>query len=416
MKKVAILGFGGRGGIYGGLCRLMKKEFEVTAVIDINPDKLVRAKKMLRLPDDRLFLSLDEFLAAPRTADWVFICTQDQDHVGHAVTCLEAGYDLLLEKPAACTVEDCLKIESTANRLGKKVAICHVLRYTKYYTKIKELIDSGVLGQIIAIDQTENVGYYHQAHSFVRGDWRKKEESSPMILAKCCHDLDIAVYLTGSRCQQISSVGKLNYFKRENAPEGAAEYCLKGCKAKKDCPYDCEKIYVNSIKPLPQFVRKYMWPQSRLMSDGFVTIDKVYDALNNSDFGKCVFMSDNNVVDYEVTTAIFENGITSTLVMTAFSDKIYRETRVRGTLGELSCDMDKGVIDIRIYGKKRKKIKLGALGSHGGGDQKLIANLANGELKTDIAASIESHLMAFAAEESRLNGGVPVVMKERFGR
>lgn len=416
MKKIAILGFGGRGSIYSALCRMMKKDFEVTSVIDTNPQKLARAKKELKLPQDRLFSSLDDFLNAPKTADWVFVCTQDQQHIEHALKSLEAGYNLLLEKPVACTVEDCLRIESTAKRLGRSVAVCHVLRYTKYYSKIKEIIDSGVLGKIIAIDQVENVGYWHQAHSFVRGDWRNKEESSPMILAKCCHDLDIAVYLTGSRCKQISSVGELNFFKKENAPEGAAEYCLKGCKAKDSCPYDCEKIYVNSIKPLPQFIRKHISPHVRLTPDGLVTIPKLYDAMNNTDFGKCVFMSDNNVVDYQVTTAVFENGITSTLTMTAFSNWLYRETRIRGSHGDLICNMDKGTLELRVFGKKKKTFRLGALGSHGGGDNGLIKNLARDELRTDISASIESHLMAFAAEESRLNGGIPVNMKERFGR
>ena len=165
------------------------------------------AKETAKLDDAQLFSSLDVFLAAPKTADWLFICTQDKDHREHAVSALKKGYHLLLEKPVACTPEDCLEIERTAKELNRQVAVCHVLRYSLYYEKIKEIIESGILGKIIAIDQVENVAYWHQAHSYVRGDWRRADESTPMILAKCCHDLDIAVYLANSKCRQVISQG-----------------------------------------------------------------------------------------------------------------------------------------------------------------------------------------------------------------
>ena len=199
MKKVAILGYGGRGYHYAKMCRQMDKDFQIVAVIDNSEDKRRLAKETAKLDDAQLFSSLDVFLAAPKTADWLFICTQDKDHREHAVSALKKGYHLLLEKPVACTPEDCLEIERTAKELNRQVAVCHVLRYSLYYEKIKEIIESGILGKIIAIDQVENVAYWHQANSYVRGDWRRADESTPMILAKCCHDLDIAVYLANSK-------------------------------------------------------------------------------------------------------------------------------------------------------------------------------------------------------------------------
>lgn len=412
MKKVAILGYGGRGFGYALICEEMKKEYDVVAVIDHSKEKLKLAAHTNHLNENQLFLSLDEFLEQPKKADWLFVCTQDKDHKEHTVKALKKGYNILLEKPVACSIDDCLEIERVAREEKLQVAVCHVLRYSLYYEKIKEIMDSGILGKIIAIDQVENVGYWHQAHSYVRGDWRDSEQSNPMILSKCCHDLDIAVYLANSKCKQVTSQGQLNFFTKENAPKGATEYCLGGCKAKKYCPYDCEKIYIDTIKGLPKRFIKTRWPQSRLMSDGIVTVPKLYKAMKDTRYGKCVFMSNNNVVDYQVTTMLFENGINSTLTMTAFSGSIYRETRIRGTLGELVCNMGENKIMYYPFGKKKKRIKLNTkLDSHGGGDRRLIINLANENLKTDISESIESHLIGFAAEESRLNNSKPVLLE-----
>lgn len=412
MKRVAILGYGGRGFHYAKLCGQMKADFEVVSVIDHSEEKLNLARETGKLSDSRLFLTLDDFLAAPKTADWLFVCTQDKDHREHAVKALRKGYNLLLEKPVACTVEDCIEIERVAKEMNLQVAVCHVLRYSLYYERIKDIMDSGVLGQIVAIDQVENVAYWHQAHSYVRGDWRRKDESTPMILAKCCHDLDIAVYLANSRCKRVTSQGQLHFFNRAHAPEGATEFCLGGCKAKESCPYDCEKLYVDSLKHMPKAAIRGAWPQSRLMRDSIVTIPKLYDAMKSTRYGKCVFLSDNDVVDYEVTTMLFENGINSTLTMTAFSGDSYRETRIRGTRGELVCNMGENKIMLYEFGKKKKKIKIKSkLDAHGGGDKRLIQNLAAGTLKTDISLSIESHLIGFAAEASRLQDSMPVYLE-----
>ena len=414
MKKIVILGYGGRGKGYADLCTSLKhkNDFELVAIIDSNVEKLKVAKARHNLSDSMLFTSLEEFCRKPCMADYMFVCTQDKQHYEHCMLALDAGYNLILEKPIACSLKECIEIRDKANEKKLRVAVCHVLRYSGYYTKIKEIMDSGVLGKIIAIEQIENVGYWHQAHSFVRGDWRNSDTSTPMIIAKCCHDLDIAVYLSNSECEMVQSIGKLNYFNKENMPKGATQYCIDGCKCKDNCPYDAEKIYVDTIKKLPNSVIKYMWPHSRLMSDGVVTKEKVKKALHNTDFGKCVFAMDNNVVDYEQTTISFKNGITSTLIMTAFSDTIYRETRIRGTKGELICSTEKNKFDLNLFGKRRKKVKISRkyLGSHGGGDEGLINALANDTLNTDINKSVESHIIGFCAEESRKNSGKTIFL------
>lgn len=413
MKKVAILGFGGRGKGYAQICKNMSKDFEIVAVIDNCKDKRDIAQKIMDLKSSQIFENIDDFVKSPKIADYLFVCTQDKDHFEHSTKALNAGYNLMLEKPIACSLEHCREIARLSHEKNLKVDVCHVLRYSGYYGKIREIIKSGVLGKIIAIEQVENVAYWHQAHSYVRGDWRREDESNPMLLSKCCHDLDTAVYMADSKCEVVSSIGKLNFFKKENAPKGATEYCLKGCTAKEDCPYDCEKIYIKSIAKLPQKFIANRWPQSRLMSDGMVTIPKLYEACKNTRYGKCVFLSDNDVVDYQTVTMIFENGITSTLTMTAFSGKdSCRETRIRGSLGELICNTNTIKFKLEIYGKKPKYIKIDkkSAGSHGGGDIKMIESLANDSVRSDVDMSIESHLIGFCAEMSRKQNGSPIYL------
>lgn len=407
MLKVAILGYGGRGKIYARYCKQMKKQYEIKAIIDNSKEKLDIAKKILG-EEIELYSSLDKFIQNSKQVDYIFICTQDKDHYEHTIQALKAGYNILLEKPIACTLEECVEIALVAKKRNLKVDVCHVLRYSGYYEKIKEVIESGKLGKIISIEQVENVAYWHQAHSFVRGDWRSEKESTPMIIAKCCHDLDIAVFLADSKCKYISSMGKLNFFNKKNKPDGATEFCMNGCSVKSKCPYDCEKLYINPLLKKPKMLIKDAWPQSRLIDNNIVTIPKLYDACLNTRFGKCVFLSNNDVVDYQTVNMEFENGITSTLIMTAFSGKeSYRETRIRGSLGELICNTKTIKMKLNIYGKKTKTLYISpsSSGPHGGGDKKMIKALAEGNIRSDIEMSIESHLIGFAAEKSRKKNG-----------
>lgn len=229
----------------------MKKDYVIVAVIEKNPEILSIAKAELKLKDSQMFSDYNEFLKQDKEADLLMICTQDKQHFEHTMKALDKGYDILLEKPIAVTKEECVKIEKRAKELGRKVDVCHVLRYTSFFSKLKELTDSGVIGKIISIEHTENVCYWHQAHSFVRGDWRNSDASIPMILAKCCHDLDLIRWIANSPCAEVSSIGKLHFFKKENAPEGAAERCTDGCGVKNECPYDAEKLYIDTYKKMP---------------------------------------------------------------------------------------------------------------------------------------------------------------------
>ena len=205
MKKVtfAILGAGNRGTRYSAVQLKFPDEMQVVAVADPKKDRLASIQKMLDLPDEALFDGADSLLAAEKCADIMVIATQDAQHRDHAIRAMEKGYDLLLEKPIAATPEDCRAIAAAAKKYGRRVIICHVLRYTVFYQTVKDLIAKGKIGRVESIQANEQVGYYHYAHSYVRGNWHKEADSSPMILAKCCHDMDLFLWLTGKKCKSV---------------------------------------------------------------------------------------------------------------------------------------------------------------------------------------------------------------------
>ena len=247
--RIAIAGLGSRGeSCYGQALLEMQDRAEVVALAEPREERLKAAAKDHGVAENMCFATVEEMLEQPKLADALVLCTQDRQHVPQAIVALQKGYDILMEKPISPVMEDLQKIVQVARECKRKVLVCHVLRYTPFFGKIKEVIDSGAIGEVVAIQTLENVGYWHQAHSFVRGNWRNDQTTSPMIMQKCCHDLDYLVWLSGQRCARVSSFGSLKLFKPECAPEGAALRCMDGCKAKENCPFDAEKIYLTNEK------------------------------------------------------------------------------------------------------------------------------------------------------------------------
>jgi len=318
---------------------------------------------------------------------------------------MQAGYDLLLEKPIANKKEDCLAIYEASKLYERKVIICHVLLYTPFYSAVKRYIDSGKLGEVVSIHASESVGYYHQAHSFVRGPWRNKAQSSPMILAKCCHDMDILRYLMGEECLSVSSYGDLFFFNQAHAPEGAAAYC-SDC-PHTDCIYKAQTIYTS---PAGTFFSCYFTTKER-------TRENILADLEKTQYDRCVFACDNDVVDHQVTIMQFANGKTACHTMSAFSKEIYRDLKIYGTKAELVGVIENSTFEVRYFGGEVEKVNVDVsaanVGGHMGGDFFMMNSLykaLNGEKAEGITyldVSIESHLMSFAAEESRLCGGKP---------
>mgnify|MGYP000269640114 FL=1 len=412
--RIAIAGVGSRGkNAYGLELLNMKDRAKVVAVADIDPERLALAGDAHGVPDEMRFPSAEAMLAMPRLADAMLVCTQDRQHVPHAVAALKKGYDVMMEKPISPKLEDLQEITKVARENGRRVVVCHVLRYTPFFQTIKKTIDSGVLGEIVSIQALENVRYWHQAHSFVRGNWRREEDTSPMILAKCCHDLDYLVWLCGRKCERVSSYGSLMYFKKSNAPEGAALRCTQGCKAKESCPYDAEKIYLTN-KDTGILCGNVEWPIDVLAENP--TEEKIRHAIETGPYGRCVFHCDNDVVDHQIVNMQMEGGASLSLTMSAFTSIGGRTIKVMGTLGDLWGDMHENKIRIGVFGKEPQVIDLGKeekdFAGHGGGDRLLMeqfVDLMQGKEPdgtiTTLETSVESHLVALAAEKSRLENG-----------
>lgn len=399
--KMIILGYGQRGRIYGDYAAAYPKEYEVVAVVDCDEEKRKCAREKFGCP---VFRDYQSMLNANIPADFVAIATQDEQHEEHAISCMEKGYDLLLEKPISNSLTGCRNICDTAMKYNCKVIVCHVLRYSPFYKRVKEILDQGGVGDIITINASENVGFYHQAHSFVRGPWRNKKQSSPMILAKCCHDMDILSWLIGKRCLSVSSFGGLRVFRQENAPEGSADYC-SDCHI--DCIYKAQKLYTD---------------QSKVDFTGYFCNDasdeeKILHDLKHSQYDRCVYKCDNDVVDHQVEIMQFEDDVTVSHTMTAFSKEIYRDIKIHGTKAELVGVMEKNYIELRPYEGENQVITWDddiSIGGHSGGDQGMMHDVFlafNGEITVGVSFiedSIRSHLISFKAEESRLSGGCPM--------
>jgi len=434
------------------------------------------------IPAEGQFESWEELLALPQMGDAALVATQDWQHAEPALAAMRAGYHLLLEKPMATTAADCRALVQASRQTERQLHICHVLRYTRHFRLMRELIQSGAIGQVVDVDHRENVAFWHMAHSYVRGNWRNQAQSSPTILAKCCHDLDMLPWVLGSRPVQLSSSGNLLHFHARNAPAGAPERCTDGCPAAQTCPYYAPYIYLEMIPfwdsysqtapkgiarqasrqqierprllrflarfypPLKQISEYRGWPLSVLSDDP--TPENILTALQTGPYGRCVYRCDNDVVDHQVVSMLFDTGATVTLTMHGHSPIEHRSTRIEGTRGRLTGMLGNGGGWIRVeqhradctpslskgtiwrsvdptpsspsassseIGSAYAKFRIAdtsppAGEGHGGGDMQLMADFTasvrRGGNPPEVLAAAEealrSHLLAFAAEEARL--------------
>ena len=417
MLKLAVIGCGNRGrDTYGRLLLSMKDRVRVVAIAEPRADRREAMAKEHEVPAERVFCLGEELLAQEKMADAVLVCTQDQDHVTEAVRAMRRGYDVLMEKPISASLEELHSLLQVQKETGKRVVVCHVLRYTPFFRKLKETIDSGVLGDIMTVQAMENVGWWHMAHSYVRGNWRREDETTPMILAKCCHDLDYLVWLCSRQCERVSSFGSLTLFREDRAPEGAALRCMDGCRVKDECPYDCEKIYLDY--PVTGYrAGNRGWPLHVLTLG--INEENIRSALQEGPYGRCVYHCDNDVVDHQMVQMEMEGGAVLTLNMTGCTAKTGRTLSICGTMGEIRADMDAEIIEITPFGKSTEIVDVTKLADdfsgHGGGDKVMLAaflDLLEGRGVhpglTTLEASVESHLIGIAAEMSRKNCGQAV--------
>lgn len=419
--KVVIIGLGSRGlHAYAECVQEFPDKMEIAAVADTRPEMVELARKLYGIPETMCFDSGEALLAQGKLGDAAFICTQDRQHFGHASNALALGYDLLLEKPISPDPEECRALVELAERLGRRVSVCHVLRYTPFYGELKRLLDQGAVGQVVSIQHIENVIYWHQAHSFVRGNWRNSTATSPMILQKCCHDMDLLVWLLGKRAARVSSFGGLHEFKLDRAPEGSGNRCTD-CAVKETCPYDAEKIYLTN-KDTGVLAGNTGWPVDVLTAEPDETT--VRRAIETGPYGRCVYRCDNDVVDHQVVNIEFEGGATAQLTMCAFTKRGGRDTVVMGIRGQIVANLSEQTIHVMPFDGDNYDIDIRKLASdlkgHSGGDSRLVeeflelvgGNAEESVRTTTLADSTESHYLAFAAERSRREGGRTVDMRE----
>lgn len=427
--RLLVIGVGGRGArAYGAWCLANPDDAGVVAIADPNDERRKRVGDRHDIDSSMRFTDWRDALAQPGSAwDAVVVATPDRLHVEPAVRAMELGYDVLLEKPIAPTEEGLARVEDASRTYDSTVTVAHVLRYTPFFTTLRDVIRGGDIGELQGIEHTENIGFWHFAHSFVRGNWHDSQRSSPMILAKSCHDIDVLRFLVDAPYTAVSSFGRLRHFRPELAPAGSTERCIDGCAVADSCPYNAERFYVEQLAGAETFAVAAMTsdtsPEGRRR------------ALAETNYGRCVYRMDNDVVDHQTTTLEFANGVTASLVVSAFTADVTRTLTVMGSHGQIHANMLTGEIEtIRFRDvmpttqnarpERARGITQtvgfdddGTYSGHGGGDEGLMTDFTYrvrqrlaGEPVDDapssLAESLESHHVAFAAERSRLSGTV----------
>lgn len=420
MKKIScvILGYGDRSSRYAEYAKTAPNELEVIGVIDINELKRRQGKEAFRLQDNHIFESLEDFLKADVKCDVVINGTMDQMHYETTMPLLEKGYNILLEKPVTANPEELLEIEEKAKEKGCKVVVCHVLRYTPFYSTIKSIIDSGKIGKIVDMQLNEHVWYGHFVNSYVRGKWRSEKEcGSGLLLAKCCHDTDLMCWLNNITVpESVSSFGSKSFFTEGNAPEGATQYCYE-CPNQASCMFNAEKFQIEK-----DFIPFYTWAGINKPLDE-ITLEEKREFLKKDVYGQCVYKTDMDIVDRQCVSVQFANGSIGTLNMIGGASVADRHIHVICEYGEIVGYIGSNKITVREFNKDKIAAEeecidlnavndLGdednAVGGHYGGDYYIMKDLVrflNGEATTVattvIADSINSHLICYAAEKAR---------------
>ncbi len=401
-----VIGAGNRGETYTDIMANMPKKFKLVAVAEPIESRRKNIQAKHNIPDEMCFAYDYELLAEGKLADVAIISTMDRQHFETAMKAISLGYDILLEKPVSPEPAECEMIAQHAAKHGVRIVVCHVLRYTPFFITLKQLIQEGKIGEVVSINHEECVGNVHQSHSFVRGNWGNTERSSCMLLQKSCHDMDILQWLLDKKCEKVQSFGSLTHFRKENAPVGSPERCIEGCPHGETCPYNAVKIYLDD--------KKNDWFRTTCARVSNPTDADIEKALRTTQYGKCVYKCDNDVVDHQTVNMLFEDGITVTFTMNAFN-RGGRHIHIMGTKGEIHGDMRASERPIQFFDFETRQtydieLRTGddISSGHGGGDEGIVHSIYdyfNGDDSnisvSDIRTSVDNHLIVFAAEKAR---------------
>lgn len=408
-----IIGAGHRSMLYASYSVSHTDELHIAGVVE--PDAVRRKVAMdaYKLPPEQCYESIEQLIAGPRIADVAFNGTMDHLHVATTLPLLEAGYDVLLEKPIGVSEKEVRELLETANRLGRKVMICHELRYAPFYAEIRKRLLDGVIGEVINMQFAENVSYHHIASAYVRGKWNsQKRGSSSMLMAKCCHDLDLMVWMkAGVQPKRVSSMGGRMFFREEQKPEGAGTRCLVDCPLVDTCAYSAKAMYMER-----NLWGTYVWHGIEHLSGNPTEAQKRESLSTDNPYGRCVWASDNDVVDHQAVNIEFADGCTGSFSLNGNAAKPGRRLHLIGTHGEIEGVMEEGCFTIRHFdlsaghGYREDHVKVDVTDNmHGGGDMRLVSDflrVIRGEQPsistTTLADSVNGHFVGFAADRSRV--------------
>ena len=405
--SVVIIGIGNRGATYARYAGKFPQVMKIVGIVDNNTVRLKKYAKMYNVPLEYQFNSLEDFYAAPKFCDAAIIATPDDLHYVPTMKALDKGYHVLLEKPMCQTEKECRDVLKKAHETGLIVGLCHVLRFAPYFVALREVIKAGMIGDVVNIQHMEPIKYSHMAHSYVRGIWRDSKKSTPIILAKSCHDLDIIRYLVDKPCETIIADGSLYLFRPEMAPEGAPARCTDGCPHESRCPYSAFRIYLRDRAHLRHVVE-----------EGYAAKESdILEAINIGPYGRCVYRCDNDQPDHYVANMVFKDGVTASFSMDAFTPYGGRRTRIMGTMGFIEGDGKQFVLtqfatgQTHVWNAKVAEIPEYKDSGHGGGDHGALRDFIEavswndpGRMTSTVDISVESHIMGFDAEKSRKTG------------
>jgi len=403
-------GAGSRGNTYGNYALNFPEQIKIIGVAEPIPVRNDRYAQKHQIDDANRFTTWEHVFDRPKFADVILITMPDHLHYEPCIRALSMGYDVLLEKPMAQTAAQCREIDAMVQKTGRIVGVCHVLRYAPYFIRMKQLVDSGAIGDLISVQHLEPIEHIHMSHSYVRGNWHDSKASTPIILAKSCHDLDILRWIIGKPCKQVAAMGSLKWFRSANAPAGSTSRCLDGCAVEQTCPYSARKIYLTSrnwtyVFDLPEESGKQ--PEA------------ILEYLKTTNYGRCVYRMENDQPDHYITSLLFDDNITANFSMEAFTSYGGRRSRLMGAMGDMVGDMNELVLtdfrtgETRTMKPREEEVAKFRNSGHGGGDWMLMRDFVEavaahdpGKLTTTVNESLESHLIGFAAEESRTRGKI----------
>lgn len=400
--KIGLIGFGNRGRLYSSFIEKLTDKVEFVSVCDYRANELKESISQYNVK--YIFSDVDEFFNASLDLDLVLICSMDQYHFEQTKKCILKGYNVLLEKPISNNLEEVYTLNRLAKENNVKVIVSYVLRYTLFYKMIKDIIDSGEIGEVVNINNTENVAYWHYAHSYVRGNWKDSKETGPMILTKCSHDMDLIYWLMGKNVSRITSFGNRHYLKKENAPKDSGEYCTS-CPIKDECSFNCYRFYLNNKE----------WLRPMVGDD--LSDEKIIAYLDHSQYSRCAYKTNGDVVDHQIVNIEFEDGTTASHTMNSYTRWCYRDIKVMGTKGCIEGNFEDKKFDVyHFIDNSKRTVDIQQFTDdfvgHGGGDRimfiELIDYLQTGNKSkslTTLQESVMSHEMAFASEKSRLDQG-----------